>query len=309
LIDRRRLLTGAFFTAVAVRASAADAAGRKEPLGVVELGSKLFLITGAGGNVVVRTGSEGTLLVDGGLAAHTRELLKLVSRLSAKKRVQTAFNTHWHWDHTGSNEALHRANARIISHHFTKLWLGGDFYVEWENRQYKPRPAEALPSQTFRKRGDLTFDGERIEFGHLPRAHTDGDIYVRFPGENVIVAGDTVAVGRYPVIDYSTGGWIGGMIEANKTLMGLADENTRIIPGTGAPQKRADVQAQADMLTVMKERLIKMMGKSLSTREMLEARATQEFDAKWGDPTQFVANVHKSLWAHSYALGLFGPPA
>jgi cyclase len=307
LIDRRRLLTGAFFGAVALRAPAGHVAAAKEPLRVVELGSKLFLITGAGGNVVARTGADGVLLVDGGLAARSRELLRLVARLSRRKRIHTLFNTHWHWDHTGSNEAVHRAGATIIAHHFTRLWLGGDFYVEWENRPYRPRPPEALPSQTFRKRGELVFDGETIEYGHLPRAHTDGDIFVRFTGANVLVAGDTLSVGRYPLIDYSTGGWIGGMIDANRTLLGIADAGTRIIPGTGAPQVRADLQGQADMLAAVKQRLIAMMGKSFSTREMLEHGATREFDAQWGDPTQFVANAHKSLWAHSYALGLFGP--
>jgi cyclase len=307
LIDRRRLLSGAFCTGVTLCAPVGRAARSKEPLRVIELSPNLFQITGAGGNVVARTSPDGVLLVDGGLAERSAELRRLVTRLGPSKRVHTLFNTHWHWDHTGSNEVLHRAGAKIISHQYTKLWLGGDFYVEWEDRQYKPRPIEALPSQTFRKRGEMSFDGEAIEYGHLPRAHTDGDIYVRFPSADVLVAGDTLAVGSYPILDYSTGGWLGGMIDANRTLLSLASAGTRIVPGTGPVQARADLQAQADMLVTMKERLIKMMGKSLSTREMLEAGATQEFDAKWGDPSRFVANAHKSLWAHSYALGLFGP--
>ena len=75
---------------------------------------------------------------------------------------------------------------------------------------------------------DLTVGGERIEYGHLGQAHTDAAIYVFFPGSNVLVAGDALSVGRYPIPDYTTGGWLGGLLAANKTMLGLANAETRI---------------------------------------------------------------------------------
>jgi glyoxylase-like metal-dependent hydrolase (beta-lactamase superfamily II) len=242
------------------------------------------------------------VLVDGGVAARSGALLDAVLGRGRERPVLAHFNTHWHYDHTGSNEALGTAGTRIFAHENTKLWLGGEFYVEWEDRHYLPRPAEALPTDTFYTTGEISLAGEDIEYGYLPRAHTDGDIYVFFRRANVLVAGGTLSVNRYPISDYSTGGWPVGMIDASDILLKLADADTRIVPAEGPVQTRADVQAQRDMLSIVAERLMAMMTKGMSAAEMLTAGATREFDAKWGDPRLFVANAYRGLWAHVFAL-------
>jgi cyclase len=269
----------------------------------VPLGDALLLITGAGGNVVALGGAEGALMVDGGAARHSKQVLELVLSRTRTSRIHTLFNTHWHDEQTGSNEAVGASGARILAHENTKLWLGGDFYVEWEDRYYKPRPREALPTETFYTGGELQFGDEVIQYGHLPRAHTDGDIYVFFRNANLLVAGDLLAAGEYPVLDYSTGGWIGGMIAANAALLKLANEQTRIVPGKGPLQRRADLQAQHDMLVAVKTRMVSMMKQGMSPQDMLEAAATSGFDAKWGDPQRFVANAYRGMWAHVFYLG------
>jgi glyoxylase-like metal-dependent hydrolase (beta-lactamase superfamily II) len=266
------------------------------------LSENLARVSGAGGNVLVLTGSDGVVMVDGGAAAHSAELLDAVLGSARERPVLAYFNTHWHYDHTGCNEALGRAGTRIFAHENTKLWLGGDFYVEWEDRRYKPRPPEALPTDTFYTSGETTLAGEDIEYGYLPRAHTDGDIYVFLRKANVLVAGDTVAVGRYPISDYSTGGWPVGMMDASDVLLKLADADTRIVPGQGPDRTRADVQAQRDMLATVTDRLMAMMAKGMSAADMLAAGATREFDADWGDPRLFVTNAYRGLWAHVFAL-------
>jgi len=277
---------------------------RSAALASVRLSSALTLTSGAGGNVVTLQGPEGVLMVDGGGAEHSATLLMHVLAESQAPRVHTLFNTHWHYEHTGSNEALGKAGARIVAHENTKLWLGGDFYVEWQDRYYKPRPRAALPTETFYTGGgNLTFGGERIEYGHLPRAHTDGDIYVFFRNANVLVAGGVLSAGQYPVLDYSTGGWIGGMIAANATLLKLANVETRIVPAEGPIQGRADLQAQHDMLVAVKERLVTMMKKGLGPQDMLDAKATDGFDSTWGDPGLFVRNAYRGMWAHVFMLG------
>src|SRR5262245_19047492 len=75
-------------------------------LTATRLTDNLSLITGAGGNVVVVTGSDGLAMVNGGRAEHWSALLKLVAEQAPGKRVTTLFNTDWHPDHTGSNETL-----------------------------------------------------------------------------------------------------------------------------------------------------------------------------------------------------------
>ncbi|MGC1459043.1 MAG: MBL fold metallo-hydrolase [Steroidobacteraceae bacterium] len=274
------------------------------PLAVVPLTSGLSVITGGGGNITVFESSAGVLLVDGGSPERSAEVLKLVKARTGAARIHTLFNTHWHWDQTGSNRALGPSGTRIIAHENTRLWLGTQVDCKWQNRVYPPLPREARPNLTTYTTGSLSFGGEHIDYGYLPQAHTDGDLYVFFRDANVLVAGDVVSVGAYPIIDYSTNGWIGGLLDGTKTLIGLADANTRIVPGKGAVQTRADVEAERDMLTTLKLRLAQLLAKGMSVSDMLAAAPTREFDAHWGDPTLFISNAWPGLVQRARELGV-----
>jgi cyclase len=306
---RREFLKSALVGAAGVSmaslvVSNAFAKSRGEAIAISPITDSVALVTGAGSNVVIVTGPEGLVMIDGGLAENSGDLLKAISKHAKGARPGTLFNTHWHWDHTGSNERLGKAGAKIIAHENTKLWLGADFEVEWQNREYKPRPKQAWPNDTFYNgRKTFEFGNHKMTYGWLPRAHTDGDIYVHIPDQNVLVTGDLVSVGSYPILDVATGGWLGGMVDANKALIDLCDDKTVVVPGTGALQTKADLVAQHQMLSTMKDRLIGLMRKGMGTDDLLAAPPTAEFDAKWGDPKLFLVNGFRGLWGHVREIG------
>jgi cyclase len=279
------------------------AQGHHAAITTTPLTSTISLVSGAGGNVVVVTGSDGAAMVNGGLREHAAELSKTISGLTAGKPVQHLFNTDWHAEHTGSNELLGRAAAQIIAHENTKQYLGADILVEWQHRTYKALPKVALPTRTSYAAGKMTLGAERIEFGPLGPAHTDGDIYVFFPDANVLVAGDVLAVGAYPIADYISGGWLGGLMIATKTLLDLTNDETRVVPGVGPLQTRADLKAQHEMLVTLRERLHQMMRKGMGAQDMLAAGATKEFDGRCGDPALFISTTYRGLWLHVRELG------
>ena len=303
--DRRSFLKAAVAGAAGVSLSLrAWARSEPEPIVVVPLSDNIVQINGAGGNVVAVTGPDGVLLVDSGVEERSKDLLKAVRKLPGGQHIHTLINTHWHWDHTGGNERLGKDKVRIIAHENTKLWLGADFYCDWQdNRHYTPRPKVALPTETFYTSGQMTANGQDIVYGYLPRAHTDSDIYVFFPKANVLVAGGLVSVGAYPVLDYTTGGWIGGIDDASKALVGIANKDTRIVPGIGPVQTYADLQAQSEMLHTMHERLVDLMRKGIGTDDLAAHPPTEEFNAKWGDPQLFLANAYRGMWGHVRELG------
>jgi glyoxylase-like metal-dependent hydrolase (beta-lactamase superfamily II) len=303
--DRRSFLKAAVAGAAGVSLSLrALARSEPEPIVVVPLSGNIVQITGAGGNVVAVTGPDGVLLVDSGVEERSKDLLKAVGKLPGGQHIHTLINTHWHWDHTGGNERLGKDKVKIIAHENTKLWLGADFYCDWQdNRHYTPRPKVALPTETFYTSGQMTANGQDIVYGYLPRAHTDSDIYVFFPKANVLVAGGLVSVGAYPVLDYTTGGWIGGIDDASKALVGIANKDTRIVPGVGPVQTYADLQAQSEMLHTMHERLVDLMRKGIGTDDLAAHPPTEEFNAKWGDPQLFLANAYRGMWGHVRELG------
>lgn len=300
-MDRRTFLT-------VLPASAAGfwlpayAAGN--PVHLTPLGPKLTLLSGGGGNVVVFDSPDGVLLVDGGSPEQSANVLAAVRTLTGASSVHTLFNTHWHWDQTGSNRTLGPAGTRIIAHENTRLWLGTDADVKWQKRVYPRLPAKARPNQTFYTTGTLAFGGEQIDYGYLAQAHTDSDIYVHFRKANVVVAGDVLSAGAYPIIDYSTGGWIGGLADATRQLLALGNAGTQFIPGTGPVLALADVQAERDMLLAVQQRLAKLLAQGMSVADMIQAAPTHDYDAKWGDASLFIANAWPGLVARARELGV-----
>jgi glyoxylase-like metal-dependent hydrolase (beta-lactamase superfamily II) len=297
-LDRRH-----FLGALAGAAGASLLRAESSPLAATKLTDSFIEITGAGSNVLAVIGTDGVLMVDGGLKERSADLLKLVAEQSGGRPVQFLFNTHWHPENTGSNEALGKAGAKIVASENTKLWLGTEIDVGWQKKTYEPSPKAALPTQTFYTSGKMTFGKEQVEYALMPQAHTDGDIYVFFPGPNILMAGDVVSVGSYPILDYTTGGWIGGLVNAQRTLLQLSNADTRIIPGNGPVQTRADLQALNEMCNTLRDRLTKLMKQGMSPSDMIAAKPTKEYDEKWGDPELFIANAYRGLWGHVRELG------
>ena len=301
--NRRAALKGIAAAACVAAAPRFVRADALAALSAKELSPDLAAISGAGANVVALKRPDGLLLVDGGAARQSKDLLALLEQRNAGHAVQLLFNTSWRDEHTGSNETLGARGAKIAAHVNTKLWLGGDFDVDWEDRHYAPRPAAALPSTTFYTSGSLDFGGRKIEYRYLPRAHTDGDIAVFFPDANVLAAGALLAVGAYPVPDYATGGWIGGLETATRALLDATDGSTKIVPAFGAACGRAELDAQLKLCTAVRERVADAYRHGLSFKEFVATNPTQEFDASRGDPSLFLRLVHKGAWAHLRELG------
>ena len=269
-----------------------------------KLGERVTLITGAGNNVIALAGDDGSLLVDTGDAAHAPALLKDVLKLAGK--VSTVFNTHYHLESTGGNEAMAAAGARIVAHLNSKLWMTQEIIRDWEGgKVYPPRARAALPTETFRATsGETTMGGERIEYGLLTQAHTDGDLFVHFKNANVLAVGDAVQPGRLPTLDWFCGGWIGGLQNAQKALLDRADEQTKIIPGTGPVMTRADLQASHATITRIREKLVVLMKKGQGAQNMIDGHAVDEFkDVMPGDAATFLYVAYRGLWAHARELG------
>jgi cyclase len=302
--DRRSFLKAAVAGAAGLAlARPIVAKERAAALTVSRLSGNLVEILGAGCNVVVASGPDGAVMVDGGLAEHSPALIKLARSQSPSGKIQALLNTNWRPNHTGSNETLGKERVKIIAHENTKLWMGADFDIPWAHETHKPCPGAALPNDTFYTSGKMMVGTEHVEYQHVAQASTDGDIYVFFPDSNVLVVSDLLSVGSYPLIDWATGGWIRGFAEASKALLALCNDKTRIIPSVGPVQSKADLQAQYDMCHTVGERVGGLIKNGKSVDEVIAAKPTKEFDAKWGDPELFLRLAYKGAWGHIREYG------
>jgi glyoxylase-like metal-dependent hydrolase (beta-lactamase superfamily II) len=265
--------------------------------GPLRLGDDLFVVRRPGeANVIAHTGADGVLLVDGGAAGASDALMNAVSRLPGAGPVRTIVNTHWHAEQTGSNERLGRAGGTIIAHENTRLWLTTDVTWPWDGRRFTRLPTVAQPNRTFYDKGELQ---SGVRYGYIPdAAHTDGDLYVYFPEQNVLAVGDAVSGQGWPVVDWATGGWIGGIVGGLQRLQTLANAETRIVPARGPVLSLRDLEAQHEMYGTIYDRLTQLLNRGRGPGEAVAARPTKEFDAQMGNPDEFVRRAFESLWAY-----------
>jgi cyclase len=273
--------------------------GRKTALKTEKLTERVTLISGVPGNVVAMSASDGVVLVDSGAADSARA----VKASLAGGKVRTLFNTHYHADQTGGNALFGKDGATIHAHVITRQWLSADYYVPAEDRWVKALPEAARPTRTFRQKGELTADAERVEYGYLLEAHTRGDIYVFFRDSNVLAVGDVASPLRDPALDWYSGGWLGGRVDALDDLLELANDQTRIVPAYGPVMTRAQLQAERDMMLKLYDRLTKLTTQGNSAQDMLDAGVLNDVGRTFEDPYRFLYDVAKSNWAHYTNFG------
>jgi cyclase len=265
-------------------------------ISTAQLGENLYLLSGAGCNIVVHTGTGGVVMVDGGLAQNSTALAQAVASLPNSGPVRTLFNTHWHPEQTGSNEKLGMAGATIIAQENTRLWLQQDITWPWNGQKFKKFPKIAQPNKTFYDKGALD---SGIRYGYIPdAAHTDGDLYVTFPEQNVLAVGDAAYGQGWPVVDWWTGGWIGGIVGGLQRIQSVANKDTKIVPAQGPVLSLADITVQLDMYGTIYDRLNQMLNKGHSPSEGVAAKPAAEYEAKMGNPDEFIRRSFESLWAY-----------
>jgi cyclase len=257
------------------------AAFEAAPLSTTKLGDRLALLSGPGGNMLLLAGLEVALLVDTGIHPTAAAVATAVEAFAGKP-VREVINTHWHFDHTGGNEFFGSHGARLVAHDNTRARMSHDQPIEAFNYVVPASPSIALPALTFPDRLTVYFGGMVLHLQHVEPAHTDGDILVNLPESNVLHTGDIFFNGIYPAIDYSTDGWIGGMVAAEERALALCDGQTSIIPGHGPLGTVTDLKAAREMLATIQGRIEHLLEAGKGLDEVVAAAPTRDFDERWG---------------------------
>jgi cyclase len=297
------------FLRVAVGAGAASLGGTLIPLfparadptaqiTTTDLGGGLKLLQGAGSNVVAMHGEDGAFMVDGGLAANADALLGSVYAATGNDNVRLLIDTHWHPEQTGANEAVGRAGGTILAHVNTGMYLSHTVYEMIDKQHLKPvapLPKAAQPTKLVRTDGSLNFAGRRIDYGYLPQAHTDGDLYVHFPDLKVLAAGGVVSAERWPLLDYRNGAWFGGRVRALEWLAKLVEPDTRVVPAQGRLLAGRDVVRLRDIYDELFKTMIGYMNMGYGAEDAVAQNPLKQYEAEFGDASAFLDGAYRSM--------------
>lgn len=266
------------------------------PITSQSLAPNVTMLAGPGGNVLVLNGADGKLVVDTFVQPAWANFKAALDKIGNQK-IATAIDTHWHFDHADNNGALRKEGAQVVAHDNTKVRMAQSH--ELLGAKFPPSPADALPTQTFSVTRRIDANGETVMLGHIPPAHTDSDIYVKFQKANVLHLGDVFFNGMYPVIDGSTGGSINGMIGGVNASMKQADASTKIVPGHGPVGDVKALTSYRDMLVTVRDRLAALKKSGQTLEEVINAAPTKDLDATWGKgfltPAQFLGMAYPTL--------------
>lgn len=264
-------------------------------ISTTDLGGGLTLFQGAGCNVVAMRGPDGALMIDGGLAANADALLKAVKDRTGNNRIHTLINTHWHPEQTGSNETVGRAGGVIFAHEKTRLYLSNTVSSTLFEGRLSPLPEIARPTKTTRGDGSLEFGGRQVNYGYMPAAHTDGDLYLHFPQQNVLVAGGVVSGEKWPLLDYRNGAWFGGRVRAVEKLAQLVRPDTKVVPADGRLITGKDVAHQNDIYQKLFQDLIAGMNRGLGAEDVVAENPLKQYQSELGDPSAFLNGAYRSM--------------
>ena len=254
------------------------------------------LFEGAGGNVIALPGPDGALMIDGGLAANADALLAAVTQATKATRINTLIDTHWHPEATGANELVGRAGGVIFAHEKTKTMLSNTVYsaIGFTDR-VRPLPQAARPTKTVRGDGSFEFAGLQIDYGYMPAAHTDGDLYVHIPKLNLLAAGGVVSSAEWPLLDYKNGAWLGGRVRALERLATLVKPDTRVVPAVGPVMTGKDIVRHRDMYQKLFTTMIGYLNMGLGPEDAVTRNPLKEYQTEFGDPSAFTYGALRSM--------------
>lgn len=207
-------------------------------------------------NVTLVAGDAGAVLVD--TLASERAAAGLVARvrrlLGPRTPLRAVVDTHEHHDHVLGNAAVRDAwpAAALVGHETAAARMPTSVPEQLDAEAAAtpddPRLPEmrasrvVAPTTTFSGVHVLDLGDRHLELLHPGRGHTAGDLVVRVPDADVLVAGDLVETLPAYGPDSHPLEWPGAL----ELLLGLLSPASVVVPGHGAPTDRDAVAAQHD---------------------------------------------------------------
>ncbi len=227
-------------------------------------------------NLSVVGGERGLVVVDTlATPAEAREALTLVEALHAGP-VVAVVNTHAHVDHVLGNAAL-RERYDDLPIHAT------------EDAAARTDPAAPPADRTFSSASYVDLGDRQLELVHPGRGHTAGDLVVRVPDADVLLAGDLVEESGPPAMGADS-----YPLEWAPTLdlvLGLITPATVVVPGHGAVVDRRFVEDQCDDIRAVGETIRDLVARGVPEAEALTSAA-------WPLPAEALEHAIARGYAH-----------
>jgi glyoxylase-like metal-dependent hydrolase (beta-lactamase superfamily II) len=242
-------------------------------------------------NVSLVAGDEGLLVLDTQASAElARGVVEDLRRVSALP-VLWAVNSHQHFDHTFGNGVLRAAGATLLCHESAAETLPAyaaevQAAAQEDDERYAAMAATevVVPDQTFSSAIALDLGDRMIELVHPGRGHTAGDLVVRVPDADLLLAGDLVeeSAARGSVPGFGDDCYPMEWPLTLDIVLGLTTSSSVVVPGHGAPVDRDFVEEQRNAIGIVAETVRDLATRGVPLDQALDA-------AEWPYPKEQLA--------------------
>ncbi len=258
--------------------------------------SNAGLITDAGASLLVDT------LFDEHLTTRMLDAMRDATGVAAGD-IGTLINTHANGDHTYGNRLVHNASViassasakemeevppAMLAQMMAATGQLGELgeYLEHCFGRFSFEGIEAsVPDKTFSGELSVKVGDKDVHLIEVGPAHTQGDVLVWVPDDDVVYTGDILFIDSTPIM------WAGPVANWLRALDRITAMNVgTIVPGHGPITDRAGVQRVRDYLQYIDTEARKRYEAGLSARDAAHDIALGEFSA-WGDAERIAVNV------------------
>lgn len=257
------------------------------------LSSGVIVLTGDGGNILLVPTSEGPLMVDAKFSYSVLDLGPIITEQCGRMPIML-INTHHHGDHSGGNWGF-AESGQIVGHKNLKPRLAANMenyrraaqthlsaqrgqasaerMAQFESqlgRIIALRPADFAPQREIDDGEDLKLGEVAFQVRHFGAGHTDNDLVVFLPAQNVIHMGDLVFNRWHPFIDRSAKADTEGWQKSLRAALKLCNDETIVIPGHGKVDDKAAIERQIAYFDALRALVGDAMKQGRSKEEILK---------------------------------------
>jgi len=293
-----------FFIAGALLIPAMARAQLKQPLlsedNVKRVSDHVYVIEGFP-NVAIVVGSRATLVVDTGLGERNGATVMRAEQKLAKGPVLYLTTTHYHSEHTAGESAF-PANTIIIRNRAQQDEMDKGVAAHLEVfKKMSDQNMSLLQNVKFRP-PDVVFDREaKLDLGGVTArlfwigpAHTKGDELTFVEEDGVLIPGDIVQKGIFPIMpnpEASIKGWLAILdnVEALHPKFIVPDHGAAIVDPS-------QIQTQRSYIMALQSRALELKKQGVSAEEAGKT-VTTELKAKypdWPNPNNVAGEVARA---------------
>lgn len=215
--------------------------------------------------------SAGVVIIDPGGSVQTGEMVLRQIKIITDQPIAAVFNTHIHGDHWLGNQAIRKRypDAPIYGHQRMFELIKAGEGKNWQDTMLRLTQGATKgtgivgPNQVVAGDQSITVGNTQFNIIYEPKAHSDSDIMIEIPSEDLLFLGDNVLSNRLGQMTHGT--FIGNIKAID---LALKSKVKNFVPGHGLTGNDSIPKAYKRYLKLLRDKIAELLEEGIEDFEM-----------------------------------------